>query len=555
MTTEIDPPQQSLPLNTFQHLCAIDLAHLQPFARFRRTAIICTISPRTAAQPDTLAGLLAAGMTVARFNLSYDTYAEHSAAVQLVRTAQRAHELLTGRPHPLALVADLKGAEIRIGAFRSGTAAIRLRIGQPFNLTIVPEAASAGTADVVYVDYERIVQVVQPDQRIYIDEGRIALRVLRAPAAGGTTVFCRVLVGGTLAANKQVHLPDAEPGDLPAAQDELQLRRDRDDIRFAVELGMDALLVGPVGCAVDLRHVRDGLRDSGPEAGRHVLVLVKLETRRGVRDVRDLVAAADGLVVMRSMLELEMDAAQVCVVQKMVLAECRRAGKIGVVGTRMLPSMDDEEGAGEVAQNQRPAAGVDIRELANAVLDGADALMLAASTAVGKRPVECVQTVHRACLAAEAAAAGAPSAVLDALVPRWRIDGRRAMMMAAVRLAGRMRAQVVVVVTAEASLAEMVASLRPGCPVVAVVREHRWARRLAMWAGVRALVWTGAEWTVAGDNVRSAFGVRSAVDEGWAQEGGVAVVVSEAKFGAQCTVRVVTIGGEELQAGAASVGK
>lgn len=539
------------PLSTFQHLCAVDLADLPPFAHFRHTAIICTIGPGTAANPDTLAGLLAGGMSVARLNFSHGTYADHAALVRAVRIAQRAHEQRIGRPHTLALVADLKGPEIRIGAFRgaAGAAHVQLRVGQPFHLTIVPEAAAAGTADQVFVDFERIVQVVQRGQHIYIDEGRIALRVTEAPA-GGTTVCCRVQCGGTLGSYKLLHLPDVPPAALPSARDEQQRRRDRDDIRFAVEQRMDAVMVAGVGAAADLAPVRAVLAAAG-EPARHVLVLVKCERRESLAELAGLVAVADGLVVMRSTLELEMDAAQVCLAQKLVLAQCRRAGKIGVVGTQMLPSMFDERAAGGWAEEtRRPASGVDVRELANAVLDGADVLMLAGSTAIGPRPLECVQAVHRACLAAEATRF--PAAILGDLEPLWRVDGRRAILMAAVRLAQRQRAPVMVVVTAEGGLAELVATLRPGCPVVAVVREQRWARRLAMWAGVRPVVWTAGEWTASGgsgDRAKGALGVRVAVDEGWAHEAGgdVAVVVSELQQGPQCAVRVVTIGGEELQ--------
>lgn len=505
------------------YLCTVD-ADTDVLA-LQQTCIVATIGPasNTAA---TLAELLAAGMAVASLDFSQFTIDEQTVTLRTLRAAQRARvasAAAAGRTAmPLAIALDTKGPEIRTGLMNARLAlTVQLVAGQQFRLTIVREYAEKGTSKINYVDYENLVKVVRPGDRMFLDDGLIALR---ADVVGADTITTTVVIGGTLAGYKTVSLCTGTPADLPTIGD-----KDRAALRFAVENDLDAIFVSGVRSAGDIAEVRKQLG----ERGRHIAVLAKLQTRQALGALEAIVRAADGVLFWRCDLTMQlMSAGQVCLAQKKVLAVCKVEGKLALCGTQFL--------AQPFANAERPRR-VDQWDIGSAICDGADGIVLTGATAVRANAVQCVQIAHRTCLYAEAALCQVE--VLADVEPRWRVDTVQAILFAAVRMAWRLRVRCVVVVSATGATAMAVSMMRPGAVVVTVVRSARVARRCRFYWGVWPVVFVGGvEWgTLEGDEERATFGLAFARELGAAAVGDRVVVLSDVRNGPQCAARVVVV--------------
>lgn len=518
------PPELVLPSTRFQFLSTLDVDHC-PKSTVCRTGIVCTIGPACDSL-ETLERLLEAGMTVARLNCSHGTHAQLATMIGSLRTAQRSYVARIGRQHPLAIAIETKGPEIRLGALDArGPSEVHLHTGAQFRLTIVTEHSTKGSTRMMFVDYEGIVQHATVGQTIFLDDGCIELRVTGANA---DTIVTVVIVGGALASFKNVFVPNVHI-DLADLADQ-----DRADLRFAAEHDLDMVFLA---FARDHRVLPEVRKVLGVR-GQHMMLVAKVETREGLSQIDALVRDADGVLVSRSGLAMEMRPAAVVLAQKTILARCRQAGKVAVVGTQMLMSMRSAE----------RALRVDVYDMATAVVDGADALLLSATTALGGRPVESVQCMRRTLLGAEAALS--PGDVIGDVEPRWRVDMVYATILSAVRQALRCAAAAMVVVSGNGQAARLVSRLRPCCAVVAVVRTARQARLCRLHWGVLPLMYgTGAasEWGQAEEGRRTAFGLEQCVRAEVAKAGDRVVVLSELHNGPQCAMRVVTIETSKLE--------
>ncbi|MFF7728007.1 pyruvate kinase [Streptomyces sp. NPDC008001] len=332
----------------------------------RRAKIVCTLGPATDSY-EQIKALVDAGMDVARFNLSHGTYADHEARYQRVRKA--AEE--AGRS--VGILADLQGPKIRLGRFHEGP--VLLERGDEFTITVEPVE---GDRHICGTTYDGLAGDVSRGERILVDDGRVTLEVTEVD---GPRVRTIVIEGGMVSDHKGLNLPGVAVS-VPALSD-----KDVEDLRWALGIGADVIALSFVRSAddvVDVHRVMD-------EEGRRVPVIAKIEKPQAVENLDGIVAAFDGIMVARGDLGVEMPLETVPIVQKRAIKLAKRNAKPVIVATQMLDSMIDAS---------RPTRA-EASDVANAVIDGTDAVMLSGETSVGKYPVETVKTMGRIVAAAE----------------------------------------------------------------------------------------------------------------------------------------------------------
>ncbi|WP_426566935.1 pyruvate kinase [Angustibacter sp. McL0619] len=326
----------------------------------RRAKIVCTLGPAVDS-PEQIRALVEAGMDVARLNLSHGSYADHEKVYRMVREASD----LVGRS--VAVLVDLQGPKIRLGNFASGPQL--LAPGDVFTITTedVP-----GDKDLVSTTYKGLPGDVHPGDRILIDDGKVAVEVT---AVDGPRVTTRVVEGGTVSNHKGLNLPGVAVS-VPAMSD-----KDEQDLRWGLKLRADFIALSFVRSAADAEDVRKIMQ----EEGVMLPVLAKIEKPQAVENLAEIVRVFDGIMVARGDLGVELPLEQVPLVQKIAVELARRNAKPVIVATQVLESM---------IENSRPTRA-EASDAANAVLDGADALMLSGETSVGKHPIEAVRTMAR----------------------------------------------------------------------------------------------------------------------------------------------------------------
>ena len=326
----------------------------------RCAKIVATMGPATST-PETLRALIDAGMDVARLNLSHGTHEVHAETYRMVRDASDA----SGRG--VGILVDLQGPKIRLGKFASGP--VLLENGAEF---IVTTEDVPGDAKMVSTTYQGLPGDVKPGDKVLVDDGRVALEVVRVD---GPRVVTKVVEGGRVSDNKGFNLPGAAMS-VPALSD-----KDRDDLRWALRIGADMIALSFVRSAADI----DDVHAIMAEEGVRLPVLAKVEKPQAVDNLEEIVAAFDGVMVARGDLGVEMPLEMVPLVQKRAIQMCREAGKPVIVATQMLDSM--------ITANRPTRA--EASDVANAVLDGADALMLSGETSVGEHPALVIETMAR----------------------------------------------------------------------------------------------------------------------------------------------------------------
>ncbi|MEV8090103.1 pyruvate kinase [Streptomyces nigra] len=333
----------------------------------RRAKIVCTLGPATDTY-DRIKALVEAGMDIARFNLSHGTHAEHEERYQQVRKASDE----TG--HSVGLLADLQGPKIRLGRFTEGP--VLLERGDTFTLTVDPDAE--GDRHQCGTTHPGLAADVTPDERILVDDGKVCLQVT---GIDGPRIHTTVVEGGIVSDHKGLNLPGVAVS-VPALSD-----KDEDDLRWALRTGFDIVALSFVRSGRDI----DDVHRIMDEEGRRLPVIAKIEKPQAVDALDDIVAAFDGIMVARGDLGVEMPLEQVPIVQKRAITLARRNAKPVIVATQMLDSMID---------HSRPTRA-EASDVANAVIDGTDAVMLSGETSVGKHPVETVRTMAKIVEAAE----------------------------------------------------------------------------------------------------------------------------------------------------------
>lgn len=416
-----------------------------------KTKIVCTIGPASDS-PEVMERMLLAGMNVARLNFSHGDFSGHGRVIRDLRAAARA----TGRR--LAIMADLPGPKMRIG--RLAREPIELRPGDRFTLTSDDIAAEAGR---VSVSFARLPRVVEPGTTLYLNDGLIQLEVEQVE---GNDVRCRVVVGGELRSRKGLNLPGIDLG-ISAFTD-----HDRDCLKFALENGVDAISQSFVNSADDVMAVRN----AAAELGHQPFVIAKIERSNALDHLEEIIEAADGIMIARGDLGVEVPIEQIPVVQKRLMRLANMRARPVITATQMLESM---------TQNRRPTRA-EATDVANAILDGTDCVMLSGESAMGSYPVEAVEML------AKIAAAIEPQRPVLAVRDVFRdmdLKGSKVLPMHLVALgveAGFEYATpaAVFVPTRSGATARRMAFFRLPVPIIAVSSQESTCQRLQFSAGV-----------------------------------------------------------------------
>jgi pyruvate kinase len=397
----------------------------------RHTKIVATLGPASS-DPDTLRALLGGGVDVVRLNFSHGSHETHATDYAAVREAARE----AGRS--VAVLQDLSGPKIRTGPLEGGQP-VALTAGQTLRIAA---GDRPGTRDIVYTPYEPLIRSVKPGDRLLLDDGRIELRV---EELRHDEIVTSVIAGGSLGQKKGINAPGVA---LPASA---VTGKDADDLRFGLDLGVDLVALSFVQTADDVQRAIDIMRD----AGRTVPVIAKIERPAAVSNIDAILGVAQGVMVARGDLGLEVPLEQVPRLQKHIIRRARAAGLPSILATQVLESM---------RVDPRPTRA-EVSDAANAVDEGADAIMLAGETAIGAHPARAVETLDAIIRDAESMPSG--ERVVPELDPGRSPHGR-AVCEAAVTLAATARADAIVAVTREGHTARMLAALRPATQVFAV---------------------------------------------------------------------------------------
>lgn len=412
-----------------------------------RTKLVATIGPASSSE-ETLSALLSAGVDVCRLNFSHGTLAEHAQVLAQIRAWSAQHD------RPVAVLGDLCGPKIRLNRVAGGPTEINVGA----RVEIVRGDAD-GTAERLTTNYPPLIDEVQPGQRIYINDGLVRLLVVeRSPER----LVCACLAGGAISDRKGVNLPDTRLS-VPALTD-----KDRADLDWAIRHELDFVALSFVRRAADVDELRSlvGRHAGGPS------VVVKIETAEALENLDEIILRSDAVMAARGDLGVEMDVWQVPAVQKRLTARCREMGRPIIIATQMLQAMVDSPSP----------TRAEVSDVANAIFEGADAVMLSAETAAGQFPLAAVEVMARVSEVTEAYQATQPL-----VPPASMLCGNRrtsAIAQAAVQAAAQLHARLVAVWTASGETARHVARHRLPIPVVGLTFDERVYRRLALLYGV-----------------------------------------------------------------------
>ncbi len=414
----------------------------------RKTKIICTLGPAVDSE-DMIRVLIKGGMNAARFNFSHGSHPEH---LERLNRLKRVRDAM-GRP--VATILDTKGPEIRIKSFE--TKSVTLEAGDTFTLTAED---IVGNQSKVSVTYPKLAEELEEGQMILIDDGLVAIKVEQIK---GADIVCVVENGGSLSANKSLNIPGVHIN-LPALTE-----RDIADIRFGVENDFDFVAASFVRRAADVEAVRQVLHECG---GDEVKIIAKIENQEGVDNIDDILAAADGIMVARGDLGVEIPASRVPVLQKQMIRKGLQAGKPVITATQMLDSM---------MRNPRPTRA-EVSDVANAVYDGTSCVMLSGETAGGKYPVEALTAMVEIVTEAESS------------IDFWRqFQKRQAMTTSNIHdavshtcclTAKDLNATAIIAATNSGRTARSICRFRPACPVAALTMHEKVRRQLSICWGV-----------------------------------------------------------------------
>jgi pyruvate kinase len=471
--------------------------------RIRKTKLIATIGPACESE-DTLAAMIAAGMNVARFNFSHGSHEEHRKRLDRLRAIAEAQGA------NVATMLDTKGIEIRTRRVEGG--AVVLAAGDPFTLHTDDRL---GDTRGVSVSYEGLPQEAKRGSSVLLDDGAIELRVERVT---DEALECRVVRGGRLYDRRGVNLPGTSLA-VPSMSPE-----NRADLHFAIEHDLTYIAASFVRRADDVREIRQVLTERGAE----IPIIAKIESAEGVERLEEIVAEADGIMVARGDLGVELPVREVPIVQKKIIRTTVMNGKPVITATQMLDSM----------KSSRTPTRAEVSDVANAIFDGTSAVMLSNETAAGDYPVEAVETMDSLALEAEAA--------LDDYGHLQQIRAERsnqvteAISQAAITMAHHLKAAAVLALTESGFTARSISKYRPRCPILGVTPWPAVARRFALnWGVTGILIPAGSE-----DNdemIQS--GLDRARQAGYVQAGDLVVVTAgvSQKTGSTNLIRVVEI--------------
>ncbi len=418
----------------------------------KKTKIVCTIGPASEDR-STLTEMIKIGMNVARLNFSHGSHEEHQRRIDLIKEIREELKV------PVAILLDTKGPEIRTGRFEKEE--IELTQGNPFTLTV---REVVGNNKICSVSYKEMANDVRPGDKILIDDGLIELTVEEVE---GTDIRCRVMNAGTVKNNKGINIPGVKIN-LPAITD-----KDKEDILFGIRNDIDFIAASFVRKVSDVLEIRKLLEDNGI---LDIGIIAKIENQEGVDNVSEIINVSDGVMVARGDLGVEIQPEEIPIIQKRIIKECNSFGKPVITATQMLDSM---------MRNPRPTRA-EVTDVANAIIDGTDAVMLSGETAAGKYPLESVKTMANIALKAE-----------DALdyraILREKGVGRDKTITDAISHATCTSAQdlgaaAILTATASGYTSMMVSKFRPKAPIIVSTSNPKVARKMALVWGTAVIV-------------------------------------------------------------------
>lgn len=419
----------------------------------KKTKIVCTIGPASE-QPEVFRALVESGLDVARLNFSHGSHEEHLGRIMMIKKVRAELE------KPVAILLDTKGPEIRTGKFARD---VELREGQIFTLTTQDYL---GDQDKCQVSYAGLPRDVSVGTSILIDDGLIGLEVIEVTKSE-TEIVCRVLNNGTVKSNKGVNVPGVSI-QLPALTE-----KDISDIVFGIDNGIDFVAASFIRKPSDVLEIRRVLETSG---GQHIHIISKIENQEGVDNMREILEVSDGIMVARGDLGVEIPTERIPLVQKELIRICNQAGKPVITATQMLDSM---------IRNPRPTRA-ETTDVANAIFDGTDAIMLSGETAAGKYPLESVKTMA---VIARAAEESLDYGGLLRAVEKHEVDDHVtfAVSHATCLTALNLEASAIMTATATGFTARKISKFRPKAPILAATTSEQVRRKLALVWGVASI--------------------------------------------------------------------
>ena len=418
--------------------------------KIKMTKVVCTIGPKSE-KKEVLKELVLSGMNVMRLNFSHGDHEEHGARIKTIR------EISKEIGKHVAILLDTKGPEIRTGSHAEGDVKYDLVEGQDFIVTT--DYSFKGTPEKISVSYPGMTKDLKPGDTILVDDGLIGLEVKEIK---GEEIFCKVKNSGALGQKKGVNLPGVSVS-LPALAE-----KDKADLKFGCEVGVDYIAASFIRKASDVAEVRRVLDDNG---GENIKIISKIENQEGIDNFDEILELSDGIMVARGDLGVEVPVEEVPFMQKMMIRKCNAVGKPVITATQMLDSMQ---------KNPRPTRA-EAGDVANAILDGTDAVMLSGESANGKYPVEAVRTM--ATISAKTDEYGVPK-----ILYTHDVTITEAISKGAVEAAENLGAKLIVCWTKTGRAAKMIRKYNPSMPIIALTDSDVTARQLALVRGVRAIV-------------------------------------------------------------------
>lgn len=472
----------------------------------KKTKIVCTIGPASDSE-EILRELFKAGLNVCRLNFSHGTYEEHQIRIDRIKKIRQELGL------PIAIMLDTKGPEIRLKNFGENT--VQLSAGQQFTLTT---RDLTGDATICSVSYKNLAKEVKPKNRILIDDGLIELRVEKI--MDGTDIVCTVLSDGPVSNHKGINIPGVKI-QLPFLSEQ-----DIADLKFGAQNEVDFVATSFTRGPADILSIRKVLEE---ENGNNIHIIAKIENQEGVDSIDKILKVADGIMVARGDLGIEIPPEEIPLVQKMIIRKTLQASKPVITATQMLDSM---------THNPRPTRA-EVTDVANAIFDGTSAIMLSGETASGRYPVETVKMMHRIAVTTENSLNY--EKIMGAVAREHSLTITNAIAHATCSMALEINAQVIVTATASGETPRALAKYKPKVPIVAVTPSEGTARRLSLTWGVYPIITSYFEST---DKMFEQC-IAVAKETGFVQEGELAVLTAGVPVGlagATNLLKVETVG-------------
>ncbi|HSI66530.1 MAG TPA: pyruvate kinase [Planococcus sp. (in: firmicutes)] len=469
----------------------------------RKTKIVCTIGPASET-PEILESLIKAGMNVARLNFSHGNHEEHAVRIRRIReAAEKAGEIV-------GILLDTKGPEIRTHQMENDS--IDLVTGQDIAISMTEVL---GTSERFSITYDRLIEDVNEGSTILLDDGLIELRV-KSIDKENNLIHTKVENAGMLKTKKGVNVPGVSV-QLPGITE-----KDAQDILFGIDQGVDFVAASFIRRASDVMEIRGLLEKNN--AG-HIQIIPKIENQEGVDNIDEIIMVSDGLMVARGDLGVEIPAEEVPLAQKSLIKKCNSAGKPVITATQMLDSMQ---------RNPRPTRA-EASDVANAIFDGTDAIMLSGETAAGLYPVESVETMHRIAMRTESALNY--KSIVSARRKEKESNMTEAIGQAVAYTALNLKVKAIIAPTESGHTAKMISKYRPGAPIIAVTSTERPSRKLTLVWGVLPIVGTKVHST---DELLESS-VEAALNRNYVKHGDLVVITAGVPVGQAGTTNLMKV--------------